>query len=232
MPHVHTITRAPLIATGDSGMTVELDGLRVRLDPSTPGPDTDHGIGALVNIAVDATYPTLSPGFFLAKGSRGQPRHGELIRLYIHLESADAAVAAWSTTIGHLEQQRLPYQAKVLSNPQLYPRHDSLVVYLGPEALRDVHTLTEKITTIGGLGEPTSLFAEQLAPGISIAWEPRDSRPGMAGLSFGQHRATAIAEGIVRHAENQHPELNPADTVTAALLQAGINPANPARNIT
>src|SRR4051812_43082698 len=45
----------------------------------------------------------------------------------------------------------------------------------------------------------------------AIAWEPADTRPGMSGLSFGQHRAIAMAIGLSG--------------------EANIDPAAPARNL-
>jgi hypothetical protein len=67
---------------------------------------------------------------------------------------------------------------------------------------------------------------------VAIAWEPSDARPAMRGFSFGEHRAAVTAEGLVRHtmklAAGQPSEASAA--VAQALVEADIDPANPARN--
>jgi hypothetical protein len=76
------------------------------------------------------------------------------------------------------------------------------------------------------------VFAEPVGPGVAIAFEPSDARPAMRGFSFGEHRAAALAEGLARHATKLAAG-EPSDVraaVAQALVEAAIDPANPARN--
>jgi hypothetical protein len=70
--------------------------------------------------------------------------------------------------------------------------------------------------------------AHRIAPGVALAWDPRDTRPGWQRMSFGQHRTAAIADGVLRHIAGAGPL---RDTVAAALLDASADPASPARNL-
>jgi acyl carrier protein len=102
-------------------------------------------------------------------------------------------------------------------------------VYVGDRDLAAVSTLAREIGRVAQVGPEVSLFTERIAPGVAIAWEPIDRRPGMRGLSFGEHRARATAEGLVQHAGSRSSG-TAADAVRQALITAGIEPARPAWN--
>ncbi|MFJ3310086.1 T3SS effector HopA1 family protein [Streptomyces sp. NPDC086549] len=234
MPHERTRTQA-LIHTyppEHNETIVELDGLRVRMPPEaviTPLPETPPGP---VTVTLPAARPGLSPGFFLADGSLGNERSGDMLRLYVHLTHPEAAPDAWHTVLTHLEQAGLPYRAKVSSSPHLYPRRDALVVYLGPRAQHAVFALAERLKGLDGVGESTSPFTREVAPGIGVAWEPTDRRAGHKGQSFGEHRTAILAEALVQHALlSDEDRTVAAEMVASAFLDASIDPLDPARNL-
>ncbi|MEU8568025.1 T3SS effector HopA1 family protein [Streptomyces pathocidini] len=231
MPHHSTRSRATVLAAVDSGSStcvVGLDGVRVRV-PLARLPDPLPPPGTPVTVRHDAARPALSPGFFLVHGSAGRVGSGPILRVYTHLTCPDAAEDAWAALLRHLEEQTVPYQAKILSCPRQYPRRDAAVVYLSPRFRHVATDLVRVLAGTKGLGESTSCFTEELSPGIATAHEPDDSRPGAAGLSFGQHRTAAVAEGLIAHAES--PGTPRAAAVAASLVAAGIDPADPSRNL-
>lgn len=222
------------------GVVVEHHGVRLCVPRSAvTGPDLAPGASVLVD--VPAVRPWLSPGFLLVHGSPGAARHGGagLVRVYVHLTRPEAAAPVWREVLGALEALGVPYQAKVLSHRRHYPRRDALVVYLGDAHADAADTVADAVERCrggaagaedAGIGVETSVFAARLAPGVAVAREPADPRPGRRGMSFGQHRAAAVAEGLLAHA--RAPEAGSREaTVRVALLRAGIRPSAPERNL-
>ncbi|MGY0056089.1 T3SS effector HopA1 family protein [Streptomyces sp. LZ34] len=191
-----------------------------------------HDAGARVVAELPAVRPALSPGFLLVDGVDGRPAAGadrELLRVYVHLRYPDAAPRVWGALLTQLAARSVPYRAKVLSRPWAYPRRDAIVVYLDADRADVVFPLAAAVRRLPGIGADTSVFARRLLPGVAVAWEPRDARPGWRGQSFGQHRAAAVAEGVVRHAAD--PERTAlAREIADSLHSAAADPAEPARN--
>jgi hypothetical protein len=115
----------------------------------------------------------------------------------------------------------------------MLPRRDGFVLYLPARAVGISRQIAAVAGRVPGVGSQVSAFAEPVGPGVAIAWEPADGRPGMSGLSFGEHRATALADGLVRHAALlADGERSPATaSVRRAFVEAGIDPGRPARNL-
>ncbi|MFK8846542.1 T3SS effector HopA1 family protein [Streptomyces sp. Ac-502] len=189
----------------DSQVLLQRDGVRVwtaREKVLTPGPLTE---GQHVRVSAAAARPALSPGFFLVDGSQPVLRRGQVLRVYIHLTDPDLAVEAWRAVLRLLEARQAHYRAKVLSTERLYPRRDALVVYLRDGSWDLAGVLAESLGDLPGLGDGVSLFARPLAKGVAAAWEPSDQRTGMRGLSFGQHRAGALAQALIDHGTGSGP---------------------------
>jgi hypothetical protein len=179
-------------------------------------------------IRADAIRPALSPGFFLCDGSAGTVLGaGPILRLYTHLADPSFTPAAWSAALTALEEREVPYRAKAFSNPAGYPRRDALVIYLEEAGWPALPSLIETISALPGLVDDTSAFARRVGPGLAIAWDPADDRTGMRRLSFGEHRARVIAQGLIASAAEGTPR---AAAVHAALETAGIDPVAPFRN--
>ncbi|MFK0096985.1 T3SS effector HopA1 family protein [Streptomyces sp. NPDC091040] len=244
VPHRRTRATATVTGPAPSGsatdpaaeaVVVEHQGVRLCVPRSAvTGPDLAPGASVLVD--VPAVRPWLSPGFLLVHGSAGGARRGGagLVRVYVHLRAPEEAVPVWGTVLGALEGLGIPYQAKVLSHRRHYPRRDALVVYLGDAHADAAATVAGAVDRCRGggpaIGEETSVFAARLAPGVALAREPADPRPGWRGLSFGQHRAGAVADGLIAH--SHAPETGSrAAAVRAAMVRAGISPSAPERNL-
>lgn len=213
-------------AAGDP--VVLLGGVRVRLPtgalPAGPGSRQR----AQVALDLPTSRPRLSPGFFLVDGSRGSCGPGPLLRLYLHLVEPAPAVEVWKVVLECLEEQGVPYRTKITSSRRLLPRRDGLVVYLGPESWHAVPAVVQAVPTTA-VGASISAFAHVLAPGVALAWEPDDGRPGRKNSSFGQHRSLAIAEGIMDSVEDG--DLSRLHThVFTRLNESGIDPSALFRN--
>lgn len=230
MPHRHTSRVVALLAPVEgSAATVLLDGVRVTLPAERV--ESVGGDGRSARVRLDAARAALSPGFFLCDGSRERRlRSTGLLRVYVHVTDPESAPGVWRAVLTALEDEPIPYRAKICSARAAYPRQDGLVVYLGAEGWYAAERVMESVIGRPGVGTSTSAFVHELAPGVGAAWEPEDRRAGMGKVSFGEHRAAALAHGLLLHHEK--PDACTAhEAVHAAFLEAGIDPADPARNV-
>jgi type III HopA1-like effector protein len=218
LPHRETRIEVPVHEQSGHRLLVTRDGVRTWVDGAAEG-DT-------ATIPVSPARPALSPGFFLVDGSAGRSRAKPLLRTYVHLEDAEHAPEIWAAVLECLERKGIGYRAKVSSAPMLFPRRDGIVVYLGREFWDAAPAIADAVAGRTGVGPATSAFAHQLAPGVAIAVDPVDPRPGMRGLSFGEHRAAAVVAGLLDDLPGPA-----ADRVTATLTAANIDSFNPARNL-
>jgi hypothetical protein len=234
LPHHETARDVRVLDVGPERALVRLDGVRVWVARTAiaarQGPVR---AGAVATVLIPASRPALSPGFFLADGTRPCSRGEPVVRVYVHLITAEAAHRVWGAVHGLLAELGIGYRAKVVSWSAMLPRRDGFVVYLAERDREVAGRIAAVARQVPGVGPMSSVFAEPLAPGVAIAWEPTDPRPAMAGMSFGEHRATALADGLVHYAE-RCADGAPAcvyDSVRRAFTQAGIDPGNPARNL-
>lgn len=239
VPHHHSevtavIRRLPQLAGGPVGtataLLVEHAGLRLWVQPSAVQTPADQwATGAPVAVRVSARRPALSPGFFLVDGVRSIPHDGgELLRVYLHLATAADATRAWSTVLQRLEARQVVYRAKVLSAAGLFPRRDSLVVYLPPESWGHLQAVCELMAAVPGRLAETSQFGRRFAPGVAMAFEPRDRTVARRGLSFGQHRAIVAASALI---DSVTQATNLDDELDRQFVAANIDPADPSRNL-
>ncbi|WP_086820173.1 T3SS effector HopA1 family protein [Allokutzneria sp. NRRL B-24872] len=219
IPFPETTAEAVLLELREDSALVELSGVVVDVPRSVL-----RGTGERVELGLPPGRPALSPGFFLAQGSRGTGSEQQVLRVYVHLTDAASAVQVWREALAHLETRDICYYAKVLSVAALYPRQDALVVYLPANAEGTAGSLAERVSPLPGVGASTSPFAHRLAPGVATAWEPTQT-PGARRLSFGEHRAQAVADGLLEHAAEPGTRL--ADKIALACERAGFDPLAP-----
>jgi hypothetical protein len=213
---------------GAEWAVVRLSGIRVRVPAERI---VAVGEGEAAEIRLPAVLPAVSPGFLMVGGSRGTGlRAGSWLRVYLHLAMPEAAPVVWGAVLTRLEARGVAYRAKVTSARTLFPRRDGMVVYLGPAAWDAVIDVREAAVATGGLDGEVSAYAARLDAGVSLAWEPEDPRPGMRGLSFGEHRSQAVATGLVAALMDGPGDRHAA--VAEALLAASIDPHRPFRNTT
>lgn len=231
-PHETAAVRANLVqAPEDAGdAIVEIAGVRVRVPSTAVHVDRPWCAGDAVTVDIPAARPALSPGFFLADGSHGPAQAAPFLRVYVHVASPESAPQLWHKALVLLEEAGVPYRAKILSSPDAYPRTDALVIYLGADTWPRVKDVPPQLAELGGTSPGTSVFTQELAAGVALAWEPDDGRPGRTRLSFGEHRATAVADALIRHASGESG-LSRDQAIHDALTEANADPLAPERNI-
>lgn len=229
-PHTSTRVSAPVVHPGSDahGPVVVLDGVQVEVPAesvlSTEAPER----GQQIEVRTPAVRAALSPGFFLVDGGAGRDRTTPVLRVYLHLDDADAAPVVWHTVLAALEEEKIGYRAKISSATALYPRTDGMVVYLGQGSWHAAELVARQAEGMNGVARGGSLFTRQLRPGISVAWEVTDARAQAHGLSFGQHRARAVSEALIAHA--LEPDEPVEDVLHRFLDQARIDPGDLSRN--
>lgn len=240
-PHEHTIALVSVVDDTDpDGSIVVLDGVRVRLprgtkiDDSAPENSDSGASSQLRAITIPSTRPALSPGFWLADSSVGRLlRAGNIRRFYLAIDARENAAAVWQHTLTALESAGIRYRAKVGSTDRTYPRSDSMVIYVDddPDLGRQVADILGDLVARGmPVGDSSSLFTESVSRGVGTAEEPRDTRPGMSRMSFGEHRCFALATGILESSPGGDDESDVLARVHRAFLDANIRPDNPALN--
>lgn len=208
-PHATSAAEATLLRSGPPGadgvptMLVEFRGVRIWLPDATGQASTSVG-GSVIRVLLPSVRPAISPGYFLAESSLPMARGRDIVRLYLHLPNVKVATETWGIALKFLEERGIAYRAKVLTASEFYPRRDAMVVYLASSNRDIAGELGLLIAARGSLLDATSVFAERLAPGVALAAEPRDGRPAQRGLSFGQHRSTAVAVALL--AATSRPE--------------------------
>lgn len=231
LPHTTTLTNVQVLGKADEQTyLVSINGLRVLLPVEALVSAVSGDLPQTAAVRMPAARPALSPGFFLVDGTPGMGAGPQTLRLYVHLATPDAAPAVWHTLLSYLESRDLPYRAKIGSAPKTYPRRDALVLYLRAQVWPAVPDIASAVAGMDGVGEGTSPFAHAIAPGVGLAWEPSDRRPGMNALSFGEHRSVAMAEGLVKHAVRTDGVSLP-ETVAESFMDANIDPLAPACNL-
>ncbi|MEU4010320.1 T3SS effector HopA1 family protein [Streptomyces pseudogriseolus] len=235
-PHPETLAEGVLTGRRSAAgrQVVEIDGLRVGVPDTVTLRETGRTAGGpgrpVVLMNVPSARPLVSPGFFLVDGGAGRTGGGDLLRLYLRVADADAAPGLWHAVLSGLESRTVTYRAKIISNPVSLPRNDGMVVYLGPGSWDAVDAVVESALATGLPEGPPPAFAHEVAPGVTAAWEPKDDRTGMRGLSFGEHRAHVVARAFVAAAERRRERPTAAE-LAAACAAANVDPADPARNL-
>jgi hypothetical protein len=163
------------------------DGLRARTAIPAPG---DH-----VRVRVAKELRSLIPGFYCAIGDGDQDDCDDApaprVRFYWHL-TARAAVPYMAAITRRLNERRIPFRTKVLSDPNGYGRADAGVLYVERRSATRVGDVLAAVhrEIVPWLRPEVPLFSRPLAPGLSVAEDPRTS------LSFGQHRCQLAARAV------------------------------------
>src|SRR5207245_1693865 len=89
-----------------------------------------------------------------------------------HVRTPPALVAAWRLALALLERQRAAYRAKAVSLPELLPRNDAVVVYLGADDVAIATRLASTVSGVAGIGTAVSAFAERVGEGVASPGNP------------------------------------------------------------
>jgi HopA1 effector protein family len=131
-----------------------------------------------------------------------EARSGRQVRFYWNF-AAEGAVRFVRELSARFARARIPFQAKLPVHPMGYARTDTGVLYLDDA---DVAASSEAIAAVyAALGAAVRaelpLFALPVARGLAFAESPQN------GESFGMHRCSLVAEGLVRaHARGARGE--------------------------
>ena len=218
-----------IISLGDDGRAeVSRDMVSFWVQPT--GLSTATGkirVGDFCRVRIAKEMRQLMPGFYFAFGNGSQQetrdKSDPLVRFYWHL-TAEAAVPYMALATALLNQARLPFRTKVLSDPTYYVRADAGVLYLERRhfgAARDiVREIHERIGP--GLRREVPMFTKALADGLGLAEDPNNQ------MSFGQSRCKIAARVLcscfargVRDAEER------LSMLMKAFVDEGLDPASP-----
>jgi hypothetical protein len=201
----------------EDSLVVERDGLALWVAPSHAVPDEVSGN---VSLRLPGELRKASPGFYMALGEHAitEEQSARLVRLYWHLTSA-AAPRLLERLTDSLNRAKVPFQLKVVNDPERYTRCDAGVLYLPRELfrevvapIRDAHRLLA-----GELRATTPVFTKRLAPGLGLAEDPG------GGQSFGMHRALVMAQAAVRaHERGCLDEEDRTALLTEAFAEQGL----------
>jgi class II lanthipeptide synthase len=156
----------------------------VRLGPGTP-----------VGLRFPKEFLGLSPGYYMARSNKPLRRDDPATRarFFCNLTAEGAALFIRQST-ALLNQAGLPFQLKVLGDPDRYTRCDAAVVYcLRADYPTAVAILVRVYAACSSHVKPSiPAFTLPLAPGLALAEDPVEEE------SFGLHRCGLLADGLIR----------------------------------
>ena len=209
---------------------VQKDGLTLQVESShliwRPSSTPNQAPEAGVRLPCYRRFAV--PGYFLAIGSSGPPRQADRVRLYLNAGSANA-IELVVDLIRSFDSDGHEFEIKVLNNPGLYYRCDSIVCYLNR---CDADAMFARVAEVasGRLRSPTPGFAERLAPGLARA----SDRSTPNALSFGQHRSRLVADALIAVDTSANAESSNGQRLVAlanAVAACGLDPAAPYRDL-
>jgi hypothetical protein len=181
----------------DSGtqVCVSKDGLTFWVGSAEVRSSAEILQGVPCAVRVPKEFRNLMPGYYFAIGNGNENATTVGVephcRLYWHL-TANAARSFISLVTTTFNRERIPFRAKVLTNPSDYFRADSGVLYVPKRLFSGCWDLVLRIhSQLGdGLRHSVPMFTEVVAPGVAWADDPS------GGLSFGQSRCRVLANAL------------------------------------
>ena len=169
----------------------------------------------------------LIPGFYLAFGD-GDERDTRdstetRVRFYWHLTEA-AAASYLDLATQSLNEHRIPFRTKVLSDPGAYFRADAGVLYIERRYVKAVLPIVRRMHEgLGAMLRPeVPMFTKALLPGLGLAEDPAN------GLSFGQARCRLVAAGMwSAFCKGRNDGDSRLEAIAEAFAANGIDPARP-----
>lgn len=213
-----------------SRLVVERDGLKVWVghdDVRTEG-GAEPTSGVAVRVRLPNELRKLSPGFYMALGDEGIGAEASepLVRLYWNLRPDGASQLIRRATAA-LNAEGVPFQMKVVNDPESYDRCDAGVIYVRRVDYPLVRPLVELVyrDAAADLEPATPAFTKRLAPGLGLAEDPG------GGVSFGTHRCRLLAEGILRaHRRGFVTAADRSAAVEVRFLEEGLDLDDPYRS--
>jgi hypothetical protein len=186
------------------------------------------GPGAMGRLRLGKELREMLSGYYMVLGDADQDDHDPasppaVVRFYWHL-AADGAELWVRELTGRFNHAAVPFHAKLQSDPTMFLRADSAVLYVAKNDLARVMEILPELHAgvARHLRVSTPIFTKRLARGLAVAEDPGDGR------SFGQHRCGLVAEALVRHFEAGRTSARAAvHAVVARFTEVGLDPDRP-----
>lgn len=183
----------------DGSLAVQRGALKLHIERDKHLQASEQNAQVGDTVAIKMPKNRVQNGFYVSVGNARVNLHQEnstLVRIYFNL-TPDGAVVVMGSLTKKLNDLDIPFDFKVLYNPQDYQRHDSGVLYFDKSNYQQVHQLLQQIYEEHQqyFKSETPLFTLQLAPGLALAEEP-DSKFAEQE-SFGMNRCQIIANGLL-----------------------------------
>ena len=183
----------------DGSLAVTKGGLKLHIERDRHLQPSEQNAVAGDIVAIRMPKNCVQNGFYVSVGNtRANLRQDKstLVRIYFNL-TPDGAVAVMDSLTQQLNEQNIPFDFKVLYNPQDYQRHDSGVLYFDKSNYEKVHQILQQVYQEHQphFKAEVPLFTLQLAPGLALAEEP--DRKFAERESFGMNRCQIIANGLL-----------------------------------
>jgi hypothetical protein len=207
----------------DSSLVVKKNGLNLYIEREQHllKDEQQAKIGDTVSIKMPKNR--MQTSFYVAVGNeRANLRKNAsiLVRIYFNL-TPDGAVEVMSSLTQQLNEQNIPFDFKVLYNPQDYQRYDSGVLYFDKSNYQLVNQILQPIyqNHQQHFQKEIPLFTLQLAPGLALAEEPEQKF--VEKESFGMNRCQIIANGLLE--AFYHHKTSPDEKIKTILAQFSLS---------
>ena len=182
-----------------SSLVVNKGGLKLHVERDQHLQPTEQNAVVGDIVAIKMPKNCVQNGFYVSVGNVRvslQEETSTLVRIYFNL-TPEGAVAVMGSLTRQLNEQNIPFDFKVLYNPQDYHRHDSGVLYFDKTDYKLVHQVLQQIYQKHHalFKADVPLFTLQLAPGLALAEEP--AQKFAERESFGMNRCQIIANGLL-----------------------------------
>ena len=183
----------------DGSLVVTQGGLKLHIERDLHLRSDEQAAVVGDKVAIKMPKNRVQNGFYVSVGNTRANLHQEksvLVRVYFNL-TPDGAVGVMGSLTQQLNEQNIPFDFKVLYNPQDYQRHDSGVLYFDKSNYEQVRRILQQIYREhqSHFKAEVPLFTLQLAPGLALAEEPDNKFAERE--SFGMNRCQIIANGLL-----------------------------------
>ena len=186
----------------DGSLAVTKGSLRLHVERQKHLSPTEQSAAIGDSVAIRMPKNLVQNGFYMAVGNVGSNRLDDskgqsvTVRVYFNL-TPEGAVAVIGSLTRQLNEKAIPFNFKVLYNPNDYGRHDSGVLYFDKS---DYEVVRKVLQAVYGEYEShfqpeVPLFTMQLAPGLGLAEEPDRKFADLE--SFGMNRCQIVANGLL-----------------------------------
>jgi hypothetical protein len=207
----------------DQALVVEKDRLRIRVEADSGVVENDGEDG--LTLLMPKGLLSISPGFYMALSDASFDDSGDAdLRIYWNL-TPPGAVALMSAATTSLNRRNIAFRLKTLNEPAAYDRCDSGVLYVRRQDFPSLPLEDLYARVRDHLKSEVPAFTKPLAPGLALAEDPG------GGQSFGLHRCSLVADGLVRAFEaGKQAAAGGLEFVLACFQEAGVSLEKPFLN--